>query len=298
MRLKIDIRKMQPLIYLLPTFFFLAIFTYYPIARSLYLSFFAYNQAQKTPAFIGFSNYIRLVKDPVFWEVMKNTLIYVGVTVPVTVGLGLLLALLVWRLRPGAAFYKASYFYPTVIPMSAGAMIWLFMFIPRYGVVNYLLQLAGLNPVDWTTSRAVAIWSLIIVYIWKYAGYYMILILAGLTQLPLELYEAATIDGASPFRKFLSITVPLLSPTLFFVGVIAVINGFQVVDQVYLMTKGGPGNASNMLVYYIYQIGFRFWDIGYASTLTTVLLFLLLIFTIFAIVVIEKRVFYAGGEIE
>lgn len=210
-----SLKRLTPFIYLLPSVFFLAVFTYYPMVRAVKLSFFAYNQAQRVPKFVGMQNYVRMFKDPVFWEVMRNTILYVGVTVSVSVTIGLGLALLVWRLRRGSSLFRAAYFYPTVIPMSAAAMVWLFMFLPRYGIINYLLSVFGFSSVDWITSRNVALWSLIIVYIWKYSGYYMLMILAGLTQLPFDLYEAATLDGASPLRKFISITIPLLSPTLF-----------------------------------------------------------------------------------
>jgi len=290
-------RKWLPWLFILPTFSFLAVFTYYPAIKSVILSFHAMNLASPEPKFIGFLNYIRALKTPLFWTVVRNNLWYSGVTVPITLVLALFLAMLVNRKLQASTLYKTAFFYPNVIPMAAAAMVWLYIFLPGYGILNYLLNKIGAPNIEWITDRRYAMWALIIVAIWKNAGYYMVIFLAGLQQIPKVLYEAATIDGASPLRKFLSITWPLLSPTTFFAVVISIINSFQAIDQVYLMTRGGPGNATNMFVYYIYQVAFRFWDFGYASALTVILLVLLLVITVLGFVFVERKVFYQGRDL-
>jgi ABC-type sugar transport system permease subunit len=172
-------------------------------------------------------------------------------------------------------------------------MIWLFIFTPGYGLLNYHLQKLGLPNIEWLGDSRYALKALIIVGVWKYMGYYMLLLMAGLQNIPLELYEAGTLEGAIGWKKFRWITLPLLAPSLFFVFIMAIINSFQAVDQIYLMTRGGPANSTNMLVYYIYQNGFRFWDMGYASTLTSVLFGILLLITILSFGIINRRIHYS-----
>jgi len=295
MHIKIK-QKSLPWFFILPTFFFLGMFTYYPALKSLYLSFNSMNVVNPTPIFTGLDNYISIFKTPLFWQVLKNNLFYAGITMPLTLGLALILALLLNRKMFGDAIYKASVYYPNIIPMAAASMVWLYIFLPGYGILNYLFSKLGIPNIEWVTNHKNAIWALIIVAIWKNAGYYMIIFLSGLQQLPLDVYEAAEIDGASKWKQFWSITWPLLSPTTFFVFIIAVINSFQSIDQIYLMTRGGPSNATNMFVYYIYQVAFRFWDFGKASALTVILLLLLLLFTLFAFTFIERQVFYQVGS--
>lgn len=289
-------QKLLPWLFIFPTFFFLGMFTYYPVLKSLYLSFNSMNVVNPNPVFTGLDNYISLFETPLFWQVLKNNLFYAGITIPLTLSLALILALLLNRKMFGDAIYKATFYYPNVIPMAAASMVWLYIFLPGYGILNYIFGKLGIPNIEWVTSHKYAIWALIIVAIWKNAGYYMIIFLSGLQQLPLDVYEAAEIDGASKWRQFWSITWPLLSPTTFFVFIIAVINSFQSIDQIYLMTRGGPSNATNMFVYYIYQVAFRFWDFGKASALTVILLLVLLLFTLFAFTFIERQVFYRVGR--
>jgi len=289
-------KKILPWLFIAPTFIFLIWFTYYPAFNSLFLSFNAMNMANPDPTFIGIDNYIRAFKTPLFWKVCINNLFYTVVTVPATMFLALMMAILINRKIKGKILHKTAMYYPNIIPMAAASMIWLYIFLPGYGILNYLLSFLGVPNIEWVSSHQFAMWALIIVAIWKNAGYYMIIFLGGLQQLPKDIYEAATIDGANNFVKFKKITWPLISPTTFFVLIIAVINSFQSIDQIYLMTKGGPSNSTNMFVYYIYQVAFRFWDFGYASALTVILLILLLAFTVLAFVFIERRVFYMGSD--
>ncbi len=289
-------QKILPWLFIAPTFFFLGMFTYYPALRSLFLSFSHSNIARMEPVFAGLANYRRAFNTPLFWTVVRNNIFYAVWTVPLTLLLALVLALLVNQKLRGSSLFRTSYFYPQVIPMAAASMIWLYILIPGYGFLNYVLSRFGIPNIEWVADRRFAMWALIIVAIWRNAGYYMVIFLSGLQQLPTEIYEVATIDGASTWKKFRHITWPLLSPTTFFTFVIAMINSFQAVDQVYIMTRGGPGNSTNMFVYYIYQVAFRFWDFGYASALTVILLVVLLAFTVLAFLLLEKRVFYEAGE--
>lgn len=283
----------RPYLYILPSFMFLFVFTYYPIVRSLLLSLYEWNLSSQMRVFVGMDNYRRLLfDDPLFWQVMRNNALYAIGTIPTSVALGLLLAVLMDRQIAGRSVYRVAFFYPTMLPMAAASMIWLWIFTPGYGLLNYYLGKVGFPDIEWVGSAKYALLALIIVAIWKYAGYYMVLLLAGLQGIPHDLYEAARIEGASSWQEFWYITFPMLSPTTFFVLVMAVINSFQSIDQVYLMTRGGPGNATNMLAYYIYQTAFRFWDVGYASTLTSVLFVILLVTTAAFFRFLGRRIHY------
>jgi len=172
-------------------------------------------------------------------------------------------------------------------------MIWVWLFTPGYGLINYFVRQLGFPDIKWLEDRQFALIALIVVGIWKRVGYYMIVFMAGLQNIPQEIYGAGSIDGATGFKKTFYITLPLLSPTTFFVVIIAIMHSFQAIDQIYLMTHGGPANATNMFVYYIYENAFMFYDLGYASALTSVLLFALLLLTLLAFVVSARRVHYA-----
>lgn len=283
----------QPYLYLVPGLLFLATFTHYPILRTFYLSFFRQNLSTLHKQFIGVGNYALAAKTPLFWEVFGNSLLYALGIIPISLILGLLFALLINQKIRGITVYRVAIFYPVVIPMAAAAMIWLWMLTPTYGLINYYGRtLLGLPDMNWLGEPKLALWALVAVGIWKRVGYYMIIFLAGLQVIPIHLYEAAILDGANAWKRFWKITLPLLSPTTFFLGIMAVIDSFQAIDQVYLMSHGGPGNATNLFIYYIYLNAFRFFDIGYASTVSSVLFVILLGATIFAFKFIQKGVHY------
>jgi len=283
----------KPYLYLLPSFFFLSIFTFYPFFNSLYLSFFKLNMSTPNKAWVGLSNYQKILHDAVFWTVVKNNLFYATGTIVVSVSLGLILAILVHEKISRKGFYQVAIFYPNVVPMAAAAMIWVWLFTPGYGLLNYFIRQLGIPDIKWLEDRQFALIALILVGIWKRVGYYMIVFMAGLQNIPQELYSAGAIDGATGVRKTFYITLPLLSPTTFFIMIIAIMHSFQAIDQIYLMTQGGPANATNMFVYFIYENAFMFYDIGYASALTSVLLILLLLLTLAAFGVSSRRVHYA-----
>ena len=209
-----------------------------------------------------------------------------------SVVLALLLAILIHENIKRKAAYQVAIFYPNIIPMAAAAMIWVWLFTPGYGLINYFMRQFGFPDIKWLEDSQFALSALIVVGIWKRVGYYMIVFMAGLQNIPQEIYSAGAIDGATGIRKNLYLTLPLLSPTTFFVVIIAIMHSFQAVDQIYLMTQGGPANATNMFVYFIYENAFMFYDIGYASSLTSILLVVLLIATGLAFWVSAKRVHY------
>jgi sn-glycerol 3-phosphate transport system permease protein len=278
---------------LLPSFVFLTAFTIYPIAGSFFRSFFKDDLAVVKARFTGLDNYIYLFSDPVFIKAFLNNLLTAAVTIPVSVAVAMAAAIFANSIRSGRrrdrgeSFYRIAFFYPVILPMVAAANVWLFIYTPAYGLLgqfNSNWNILG-NP-------DTAIWGIIGMLIWKQSGYLMIFYLSGLQGISPELYEAARIDGAGAVRSFFSITWPMLKPTTIYVTILSLTNAYKVVDHLYIMTKGGPNNASNMLLYYTYQTGFDFWDVGYASTMTVVLTALLLILTSVQIFTQDKHTFY------
>lgn len=259
---------------LLPAFVFLVMFTLYPIGNSIWSSFFKDNLSVITPQFIGLKNYTGLAKDAVFIQSFKNNLLIAAVTVPVSIALSVAMAVFTDKIRLGKGFARTAFFYPTILPMVAVANIWLFIYTPSYGLLG---QLGSSLRV--LSDPKTAIWGIIVMLIWKQAGYLMIFYISGLQGISEELYEAAKLDGASPMQVFRSITWPMLRPTTIYVSIISLTNAYKMVDHLYIMTKGGPNNTTNMLLYYIFQTGFDFWDAGRASAMTVVLVAMLLIIT-------------------
>jgi len=284
----------RPYLYILPTFFFLFVFTHWPILRTFYVSFFKWNMASPRMEFVGFANYAQARSAPLFWEVLRNNIVFAIGTVPLTLALALALALLINQKLRGLAIYRALLFYPTMIPMAAAAMIWLWILTPNYGLLNFYGKWLGLPDIHWLGHSKLALWALVLVGVWKRVGYYMVIYLAGLQVIPDYLHEAAIIEGANPWQRFWRVTFPLLSPTTFFVGLMAVIDSFQAIDQVYLMTGGGPGNATNLFIFYIYQNAFRFFDMGYGSAVSAILFLILLGLTVLAFRTLHRRVHYAA----
>lgn len=273
---------------ILPAFIFLSLFTLYPIGNSVYMSFFKDDLAVAVPRFIGLQNYGGLFKDKIFLQAFWNNLLVAVCTIPTSIALAVSMALFANRVTYGKGFTRVAFFYPTILPMVAVANIWLFIYTPIYGLAGYI------NP-SWRLlgSADTALWALIVMLIWKQAGYVMIFYISGLQGIPRELYEAVRIDGAGPLRTFRYITWPLLKPTTIYVTIITLTNAYKLVDHLYIMTKGGPGNATNMLLFYIFQVGFDFWDVGRASTMTTVLVALLLIITSVHFFVQDRKAYYS-----
>lgn len=285
-------RTLEPYIYLLPSLVFLLAFTHYPVLLSFWSSLFQWDLSTVDKVWAGLDNFQRLVNDDLFWLVLRNNLVYALGTVLPSVTLAMFLGILANEKIRGLSFFRSAMFYPTIIPMAAAAMVWVWIYSGGYGLINYYFKQIGLPNIDWLNNLTWSLPALMLVGIWKYTGYYMVIFLSGLQSIDPELYEAATIEGANPWTKFRSITLPLLSPTTFFVVIIAIINSFQAIDQVYVMTSGGPSNATNMLVFYIYQNAFMFADFGYGYTLSSVLFVILLAFTLIYFLALSRRIHY------
>lgn len=283
--------KLTPWILLLPSLIFLMLFTFYPIIKTVYLSFFN-SEMGMSSTFAGFDNFSRMMKDEIFWKVLKNNIIFAIGTVPLGVGLGLLMAILVNRAFRLNGVVKTFFFYPVVIPVIAVANIWLFIYTPEYGMLSQFLSLFGIGSVNMLGHSNTVLLGMIIMLVWKEAGFFMIFYLAGLQNVPKELYEASTIDGASGWYRFRKITFPLIMPTTLFVMIIAITNAFKLVDHLVVMTQGGPDNASNLLLYYIYENAFKFLDHGMAATLTLVMLVLLVIISSIQFFSVDKKIHY------
>ncbi len=276
----------------LPAVALLATFTHIPAVATLIHSFYATPQGQKPASFVGFAQYHTMFADAVFWQAIENNLVYALVTVPVSIALALAMALWVNGRIPGKAALRLAYFTPTILPMVAAANIWLFFYTPDYGLLNQLGRAFGFSSINWLGDPHTALSAMMAVTIWKEAGFFMIFYLAALQQVPPDLYEAARLENARTWTVFRRITWPLVMPTTLFVAVNAVINAFRVVDQVIAMTGGGPNNATTLLLFYIYQVAFSFWDSGYAAALSAVLLLILGAIALVQFALLERRIHY------
>ncbi len=277
---------------LAPAAILLVGFTHYPAAATLVESLFSTGTVVRPSRFVGLANYAALGDDPIFWQVLGNNFWFALGTIPTSIAAALLMALWVNGKLPARALVRMSYFTPTVLPMIAVANLWLYFYTPQIGLLDKVTGLFGAPSHNWLGDPHTVMGCLIAMTIWKEAGFFMIFYLAALQSLPPELEEAARIEGASRWYFFRRVTFPLLMPTTLFVLVNATINSFKLVDHLFILTKGGPDNASNLLLYYIYQVAFSFFDTAYASTLTVVLLALLATFAIIQFQLIEKRVHY------
>lgn len=286
------IKRMKPYLFLLPALFFLTIFTYYPILNAFKTSLFKLNMDYPKGEFAWFENYRVLFSSSTFWQVIKNSLVYSFSTIVIGFSLSLFLAVQLNKKIKGKAFYKVSLFYPTMIPMAAAALIWMWIFMPMYGVLDHYLGLLGFDSHNWLNDPDLALGSMVVVGVWKRLGYYVLFFLAGLQNIPKSMDEAATIDGANPIQRFFVVTLPMLSSYSFFVFITSIIDSLQAVDQVYIMTQGGPFESTNLLVYYIYENGFKYWNRGLGSAMTTVLTVFLLIATVIIFKTIGKKVYY------
>jgi len=277
---------------LTPAAILLVAFTHYPAVATLADSFFSAGTAVRPSRFVGLDNYAALAGDPVFWQVLRNNFWFALGTIPTSIALALLMALWVNARLPGRALVRLSYFTPTVLPMIAVANLWLYFYTPQIGLLDKVTGLFGAASHNWLGNPDTVMGCLIAMTIWKEAGFFMIFYLAALQTLPPELEEAARIEGASRSYFFWRVTFPLLMPTTLFVLVNATINSFKLVDHLFILTKGGPDNASNLLLYYVYQVAFSYLDTAYAATLTVVLLTLLAVFAVLQFRMIERRVHY------
>ena len=264
---------------LVPALAIMLVFTVYPVFRSVYLSLFKYRMG-KVPEYIALENYTYLFGNSTFWKVMRNTLVFALITVIPSMILGLCLALLVNRRGRHIGFIRSALYYPSVMPMIAIASVWMFIYMARNGLFDQLLVSFGLQPANVLSNKDTVLPAMAVMYVWREAGYLMVFFLSGIQSINQDVLEAAAIDGATGWKTFIYVTLPLLAPTTLFVSTIAFTNCFKLADQVIIMTEGAPNNASSLLLYYIYQQGFTNMNYGRSSTLTVIMLVLLMVFSL------------------
>ena len=281
-------KKYTPYLFLLPAFAVLLVFFFIPFFQTIGLSFFDYTNSIYNPTFNGADNYIKLFKEPVFYKVMFNTFLYLVIAVPFLVIFPLFIAILINQKIRGVTLYKILIYFPVIVSIVVAAIAFKWIYAGQ-GVLNYLLSLFHINSIGWLVDTKWALFSVAIVTIWKGVGYYMMIYLASLMSVPQDLYEAADIDGANFIQKHLTVTIPHIMPTIALVSTISTISAMKVFAEIYVMTKGGPLNASKTIVYYIYERAFENLDLGYASALAVILLIVVMIFSLINIFCFEKN---------
>jgi multiple sugar transport system permease protein len=263
-----------------PALVLISVFTFFPIAYGFVLSFSRWDMMSPQPKFVGAANYANLLGSTDFWHSLWVTGYYLAGTVPFTMFLGLLLALALNRKFRGVALFRLIFYSPLVASTVAVAVIWLWMYDPINGILNYFLIKLGFEPQKWLSSPGSAMPSIILMDIWRHVGYDMILFLAGLQGIPQHLYEAIEVDGGGRWAKFRYVTWPLLAPTTFFILVISIINRFKIFATIHTMTKGGPAQATEVIVYFLYEQAFQHFKIGYAFAVAYVLFVIMFVLTL------------------
>ena len=278
------------LLFLLPAVVILGTFNFYPALYSLYLSFFEWNGVSPDKPFVGFENYERLFSSSEFWNSLTVTIFYAGGMTVVALAIGMAVAVLLNQDIRGQAFYRVLYFLPVITPTVAAGVVWQRLFDPSQGVVNRFLGGIGINGPAWLIDPSWALVAVIIVGVWKRVGFNMVVYLAALQGIPRAYFEAAEIDGATAWQRFRYITLPLLTPSTFFLTVTALIEAFQVFDLVFVMTSGGPLGSTDVFGNYLYRYGFKYYELGFASAIAYVMFIL-----IFVVTVIQFRLSRGGG---
>lgn len=281
-------KRYVPYLFLLPAGVILLVFFFIPFFQTIILSFSDYSANIYNPAYVGLQNYFKLFQSPVFYKVLANTFLYLFIAVPILAIIPLFLAILINQKIKGITLYKILIYLPVIVSIVVAAIAFKWLYADQ-GILNFLIEKLGFAPVGWLTDPNFALISVIIVTIWKGIGYYMMIYLAGLMSVPKELYEACEIDGASAWRKHLTVTIPHIMPTIALVSTISAISAMKVFAEIYVMTKGGPLNSSKTIVYYIYERAFENLDLGYASAMAVVLLVIVMIFSFINIVFFERN---------
>jgi sn-glycerol 3-phosphate transport system permease protein len=287
-----SLEKLTPYLLVGPAIIILIIFVIYPMTYLIYSSFTGGSLISAKTTFVGFKNYQDLFASADFLRVMQNTAKYTALLVFQIIVLATLIAL--WFGKKGKIynFAQSAVFTPHIISLVSVALVWLWLMDPQIGLINSLLKMVKLPACPWLTSPGSALYSLIMVSLWRETGYYSLLIVAALKSIPKEIFEAAALDDAGRFAIFSKITIPMISPTLFFILVVASIGSFQVFDTINIMTQGGPVNSTNVFVYFIYEYAFKFFKIGYASAAGVLLLIIVSALTIIYFNILGKQVHY------
>lgn len=280
--------KTAPYLFLLPAGIVLLIFFFIPFFQTIGLSFLNYSNNIYNPSFAGLENYVQILHNPIFYKVMWNTLLYLVVAVPILAIIPLFLAILINQKIKGITLYKILIYLPVIVSIVVAAIAFKWLYAQQ-GILNYILNVMHINSIGWLTNPKYAIYSVIIVTIWKGIGYYMMIYLAALMSVPKELYEACDIDGANFLTKHLTVTVPHIMPTIALVTTISSISAMKIFAEIYVMTKGGPLNSTKTIVYYIYEKAFENLDLGYASAMAVILLIIVMAFSLVNIFCFERN---------
>jgi multiple sugar transport system permease protein len=271
--------------FLAPALSAIFVFFFLPVISAFVISFTDFDIYTlgdiSTLRFIGFENYSKLFDDPLFFTALKNTFYFVILAGPLSIAVSLGTAMLLnSKLVKFKAIFRLSYFIPVVTTLVAVAVVWRFIYHPKFGIINYFLSLLSIAPINWLGETSTAMPAIVLMSVWKNFGYNMIIFIAGLQNIPEDLYEAASIEGANGWQKFKSITIPMLAPTTVFISIITMIGYFQLFAEPYIMTQGGPLNSTLSIVQYMYQEGFRWWNMGYSASIAFVLFFIIMIGTL------------------
>ena len=277
--------------FIAPGLFGFLIFLGLPTIAAFVLSGYDWNLLSK-PKFIGLTNFVNLVGDPTFWNALKVTLLYILYNVPIETVLAIILAITLNRRLPGVVLFRVLFVLPWITTPVAVSLIWKWVLNPQFGMVSYFLSVIGLDSRSILLSPQSALPQIALVNLWEFTGYQMMLFLAGLQGIPRQLYEASDLDGATGMQRAWYITLPLLKPTTMFVLITSVIGSFQVFDTVYIMTQGGPGDATRVYYYYLYQNAFQFFKMGYASSMAVILFILIMAFTIAQFLYFRRQITY------
>ncbi|WP_308638285.1 carbohydrate ABC transporter permease [Paenibacillus silvisoli] len=284
--------KLRPYGMVAPAIIIFSLFFIYPIFYMIYLSMFDWNFVSPTKSFVGLQNFRDLLTDADFRKVLSNTTVYTVLTVTLTTVISLVLAL--WLNRKGLfyGFVQGAIFSPHIISLVSISLLWSWLMDPEYGLMNGVIGLFGFGKLAWLSHPSTSLISLVIVAVWKGVGYNTLVFIAGLQSIPADIYEAAALDRSKPWTTFSKLILPMLSPTIFFLVIINMLGSFQVFETIAIMTQGGPINSTNTLVYYIYENGFRFFKIGYASAAGVILLVIVGLLTLIYFRLLSKRVHY------
>ena len=289
---KNNLNQIYAWLLLTPALILMGTFTHIPSIKTLISSFFSTGTKKFPSKFLGLENYALIFDDPIFLEAVLNNIWYAIATIIPSIALAILMALFVDSKLSGRVLVRMAYFTPTILPMIAVSNIWLFFYTPDIGLIDQIATNLGFNSQNYLGDKDTVLNCIIIITVWKEAGFFMIFYLAALQNIPPELKEAAMLEGSSKFYFFRRITFPLLMPITLFVLINATLNSFKLVDHLFILTKGGPDNASNLILYYIYEVAFSFLDSSYAATLTIFLLIVLATISIIQFMIIGKRVHY------
>lgn len=279
-------------LFLAPSLLLFGIFLFYPLVKSVYLSVHLTDPRGRIASFVGAENYVNLLQSAGFWNSLKVTIVFTIITVPAGIVLGLAMAALSHAKLRFMRVFQFFFSVPLALSVSTASVIWMILYHPTLGMFNYFLSAVGLSPVQWLTDPAYALLSIAALTVWMHSGFNFIVLLSGLQNISEDIYDSAKIDGSGPIRTFMRIVLPLLSPTVFFLVIVSVINAFQSFGQMHILTKGGPAGSTEVLVYSIYKEAFVNYQFGTGSAMALVLFVIILILTVIQFTVLEKKVHY------